>query len=90
MKSLLERIKQASVGEIINFVCFGVSVGLVIWGFLIPPTGEIHNSVLIGVGELGFFSTINKIPDFIKALKGGASLELNKGNTHIKIEGEDK
>lgn len=90
MKSILERIKRASVGEIINFVCFVVSVGLVIWGFLIPPTGEIHNSVLIGVGELGFFSTINKIPDFIKALKGGASLELNKGDTHIKIEGEEK
>lgn len=84
-----ERIKKASVGEIINFVCFVISVTLVVVGFIVPPTGEIDNSVLIGVGELGFFSTINKIPDFIKALKNGASVEIEKGDTHIKIEGEE-
>lgn len=88
-KRIIERIKRASIGEWINFVCFVVSVTLVVVGFIVPPTGEIDNSVLIAVGELGFFSTITKIPDFIKALKNGASLEIEKGDTHIKIEGED-
>lgn len=83
------RIKNATVGDIINFVCFLISIILAITGFFIPPTGVIDSSVLLVIGELGFFSTITKIPDFIKALKGGASIEIEKGDTHIKLEGEE-
>lgn len=90
MEKIVERIKRATIGEWINFVCFVISAALAVAGFIVPPTGEVDNSVLIVIGELGFFSTINKIPDFIKALKNGASLEIEKGGTHIKIEGEDK
>lgn len=89
MEKIVERIKRATIGEWINFVCFVVSTSLAIAGFIVPPTGEVDNSVLIVIGELGFFSTINKIPDFIKALKGGASIEIEKGDAHIKIEGEE-
>lgn len=85
-----ERIKKATIGEWINFVCFVVSVVLAVVGFILPPTGEIDNSVLICIGELGFFSTLTKIPDFIKALKNGASIEIGKGDAHIKIEGEEQ
>ena len=83
------RIKNATVGDIINFVCFLISIILAVVGFILPPTGAIDSSVLLVIGELGFFSTITKIPDFIKALKGGASLEITKGDSHIKLEGED-
>lgn len=84
-----ERIKKATIGEWINFICFLVSITLAVVGFIIPPTGEIDNSVLICIGELGFFSTLTKIPDFIRALKNGASVEISKGDAHIKIEGEE-
>ena len=87
---LSERIKKATIGEWINFVCFVVSVVLAVVGFVLPPTGEIDNTVLICIGELGFFSTLTKIPDFIKALKNGASIEIGRGDTHIKIEGEEQ
>lgn len=83
------RIKNATVGDIINFVCFLISIILAVVGFVLPPTGAIDSSVLMVIGELGFFSTVTKIPDFIKALKGGASLEITKGDSHIKLEGED-
>lgn len=83
------RIKNATVGDIINFCCFLISIILAVVGFILPPTGVIDSSVLLVIGELGFFSTITKIPDFIKALKGGASLEITKGDSHIKLEGED-
>lgn len=83
------RIKNATVGDIINFSCFLISIILAVVGFLLPPTGVIDSSVLLVIGELGFFSTVTKIPDFIKALKGGASLEITKGDSHIKLEGED-
>lgn len=83
------RIKNATVGDIINFCCFLISIILAVVGFILPPTGVIDSSVLLVIGELGFFSTVTKIPDFIKALKGGASIEIEKGDTHIKLEGED-
>lgn len=83
------RIKNATVGDIINFSCFLISIILAVVGFILPPTGAIDSSVLMVIGELGFFSTVTKIPDFIKALKGGASLEITKGDSHIKLEGED-
>lgn len=83
------RIKNATVGDIINFTCFLISIILAVVGFVLPPTGVIDSSVLLVIGELGFFSTVTKIPDFIKALKGGASLEITKGDSHIKLEGED-
>lgn len=83
------RIKNATVGDIINFCCFVISIILAVVGFILPPTGVIDSSVLLVIGELGFFSTITKIPDFIKTLKGGASIEIEKGDTHIKLEGED-
>lgn len=83
------KIKNATIGDIINFVCFLISIILAITGFFMPPTGVIDSSVLMVIGELGIFSTITKIPDFIKTLKGGASIEIEKGDTHIKLEGEE-
>ena len=86
---IIERAKKASAGDWINFICFVFSISLGTIGFIIPPTGEIDNSVLIFIGEVGFFSTVTRIPDFIKALKNGASIEIGKGDSHIKIEGEE-
>lgn len=86
---IIERVKRASAGGLINFVCFVVSIIVGVVGLLLPPRGQIDPSVLIFIGELGVFSTISQIPDFVKSLKGGASLEINKGDTHIKIDGED-
>ena len=83
------KIKNATIGDIINFVCFLISIILAITGFFLPPTGVIDSSVLMVTGELGIFATITKIPDFIKSLKGGASIEIEKGDTHIKLEGEE-
>lgn len=83
------KIKNATIGDIINFVCFLISIILAVVGFILPPTGVIDSSVLLVIGELGFFSTITKIPDFVKVLKNGASIEIEKGDTHIKLEGED-
>ena len=83
------RIKNATVGDIINFSCFTISVIIVIVGFILPPTGVIDSSVLIAVGELGFFSTVSKIPDFIKVLKGGAAIEIKKGENTIHLTGAE-
>ena len=84
------RIKNATVGDIINFCCFLISIILAVVGFILPPTGVIDNSVLITVGELGFFSTLSRIPELIRALKNGASVDVSFGDKNIHIEGADE
>lgn len=83
------KFNNLSIGDIINFSCFVISVIIVVVGFILPPTGVIDPSVLIAVGELGFFSTISKIPDFVKALKGGAEIEIKKGENTIHLTGAE-
>jgi hypothetical protein len=86
----MKNIKKISIGDLINFVCFVISIALAIVGFILPPTGEIDNSVLICIGELGFFSTVSRIPELIRALKNGASVDLSFGDKQIHIEGADE
>lgn len=83
------KIKKISIGDFINFVCFVISISIAIVGFILPPTGQIDNSVLICIGELGFFSTVSRIPELISALKNGASVDLSFGDKQIHIEGAD-
>ena len=83
------KLKGLTIGDIINFTCFITSIVLAIIGFFLPPMGIVDNSVLILIGELGFFSTVTKIPDMIKSLRNGAKIEIERGDTHIKLEGED-
>lgn len=90
MKKLIQRIKNASIGDIINTTCFLVSIGLLITGFFLPPQGQIDNSVLLGVGELGFFATVTRIPELVKSLKNGASVEVSVGNKKVHIEGAEE
>ena len=91
MKNLISRIKQASVGEIINFSCFVISMVLGIAAFFYPPTGQIDQSVLMFVAEIGVFATISKVPDFIKAvMESHTNLEIKRGDTVIKVESDDE
>lgn len=91
MTKLSDKIKRASAGDIINFTCFSISVVLGIVAFIIPPTGQIDSSVLMFIAEVGVFSTISKIPDFIKAVSSSnANLEITKGDTSIKIDTDNE
>lgn len=90
MKNVFGRIKQASVGDIINFTCFTISMILGVIAFFIPPKGQIDSSVLLFVAEIGIFATISKVPDFIKAVsQNHTNLEIKKGETTIKITDDD-
>lgn len=84
------RIKNATIGDIINFSCFVVSVALGIIAFFLPPKGQIDNSVLLFIAEVGVFSTISRVPDFIKSVRENhTNLEIKKGDTTIKLDGGD-
>lgn len=87
---LKDKLKRASAGDIINFCCFIISVVLGVVAFWLPPQGQIDNSVLLFVAEIGFFSTVSRVPDFVKAVKENhTNLEIKRGETSIKIEGDN-
>lgn len=84
--NLKERIKHATAGDIIYFVCFVVSVILLIIAFLTPPPFEIHESVLKAVGLMGIFSSISKVGDWIKL---GLDVKLKKGDFEIELNNDN-
>ena len=62
--------------------CLIVSIVLLIWGFLTPPTGEIDGSVLKAVGELFAFAALAVGSH---AITLGYDLRVSKGDTTINI-----
>lgn len=61
-----------------------ISIGLIVAGFLVPPTGVIDGSVLKAVGLLLGFATIAQIPTMIELAgyfrmsKGDLTIEATK------------
>lgn len=56
---------------------------LLLIGFFTPPYFIIDSSVLIACGEIFAFAVLGTV---VKAINDGASAELSKGDTHLKIE----
>ena len=63
------------------------SVILIIASFVIPPTGIIDSSVLMGIGELEILAGIWIIYD---AIKKGTGAHLKKGDISIDIDENDE
>ena len=61
---------------------------LIIIAFFIPPAAEIHQSVLIAVGEINGFVAMGAV---IKAIDKGSSASIKHNNTELTINSnEDK
>ncbi|MGM9767865.1 MAG: hypothetical protein ACI3Z0_05325 [Candidatus Cryptobacteroides sp.] len=75
--------------EKISFtLCLVVSIGLIVGGFLVPPTGVIDGSVLKAVGMLVLFAVIDMIPKILSAEK---NIKISKGDMSIDVnDGNDK
>ena len=63
-----------------------IGVILMIVGFILPPTGVIDNSILIGVGELDGMIALGAV---IKAIDKGESATFTHNNTSITISKEE-
>jgi len=64
------------------------SIGLMVGGFFVPPTGVIDGSVLKATGLLLGFATIAQIPiiievaGYFKMTKGDLTIETHKKHAH--------
>lgn len=61
-----------------------ISITLIIISFFLPPTGEIHPSVMAGVGEIFAFASLGTV---IKAIDKNKTISLSHGDTTITVNG---
>ena len=75
-------VKKATIRNVAFWVCLCISIGLIVAGFIVPPSGEIDGSVLTGVGELFAFATLWTVWN---AIKMGVDAKLIHGNTTVMV-----
>ena len=69
------------------FIFFSIAaLILIVAGFIVPPTGQIDNSVLIAVGELNGTLAIGAV---IKAIDKGRSASIKHNDTEVTITGDE-
>ena len=59
---------------------------LIIIAFFIPPAAQIHQSVLIAVGEINGFAALGAV---IKAIDNGGSATFHHNNTELTITSDE-
>ena len=65
-------------------ICLIVSIGLIVAGFCVPPTGIIDDSVLTAVGILFGFAALAQIPIIIEV---AGYVKMTKGDMTIEAKG---
>lgn len=75
--------KEAMRKSVAFWLTLVTSIGLIVAGFIVPPTGIIDGSVLTAVGLLLGFATIAQIPiiievaGYFKMTKGDFAIETH-------------
>ena len=82
MEQMEEKCKSCKV---IFFVCLIISIGLMVAGFCVPPTGVIDGSVLKAVGILFLFAALAVGSH---AIELGYDLKVSKGDTSVEIHND--
>ena len=59
---------------------------LIIIAFFVPPAAQIHQSVLIAVGEINGFAALGAV---IKAIDNGGSATFHHNNTEVTINSNE-
>ena len=73
----------------IFYTTLSISLLLIIGGFLLPPMGNIDDSVLTAVGELLMFGVLAQVPGLIEAAKDGKSVKISKGDFSAEVSSSD-
>ena len=66
------------------WICLIVSIGLMVAGFCVPPTGIIDGSVLTAIGILFGFASLAQIPIIIEV---AGYVKMTKGDMTIEAKG---
>ena len=69
------------------WVFSGIGLLLIIIAFFLPPAAQIHQSVLIAVGEINGFIALGAV---IKAIDKGLDATFQHNNTSVTITNNDE
>ena len=69
------------------WVFSGIGLLLIIIAFFLPPAAQIHQSVLIAVGEINGFAALGAV---IKAIDKGVDATFQHNNTSVTITNNDE
>ena len=67
----------------------GLSILLIVGGFICPPMGVIDGSVLTAVGLLLAFATLAQVPTLMEAARNGQRIRLTKGDFSAEVSSEN-
>ena len=81
-----DAVKQSIFCRIVFSVCFVISAGMIVAGFIVPPAGIIDGSVLTAVGLLALFPAMSY---GFRAVELGLEVKFQKGDTSLEIHKDD-
>lgn len=75
---LKQTVKTSKWFHIFSFV----AIALIITSFILPPSGEIHPSILAAVGELFAFAALGALN---RAIDKGLDAKVKHNNTEVTV-----
>ena len=73
--------------NIVFYITLGVTIILLVAGFILPPMGIIDSSVIQAAGILGVFAIIGQLPQIIESAK---SVKLQMPHGTLEVVGGQK
>ena len=83
----MQKFKAKHADKPIFYVCLGMSLALMIVGFLLPPTGVIDPSVLTASGILFGFAALAVAG---QNLANGKEVTFKKGDMEVSIDDDSE
>ena len=80
--------KMTPAAKVALIITTVLAFGLLIFGALTPPPGEIHSSILKAVGEMAVFASLWIIAHAL--FEDNRDVHFKHGNTSIDITDDDK
>ena len=68
------------------WILAGIAAALLVTSFLLPPSGQIHPSVIAGTGEIFAFTALWTI---VRAIDRGHTAKIQKGDTSLEVKKEN-
>lgn len=82
--------KKMPVAQIVTIVLTAVAVGLLAFGAMTPPPGEIHGSILQAAGVLFGFATLWVAAHTIIEVYHDGKITARIGSASLSIESENE
>ena len=81
--------KKMPIAQIVTIVLTAMTVGLLAFGAVTPPPGEIHGSILQAAGILFGFATLWVAAHVIIEVYHDGKIRAKIGNAELSIESEN-